>query len=126
MCARLNLAASSAVVASGSNNLSLLNCNLYSDSRPVSDRYANVTPTMPSYCDHSNKAQVKGSATLSQGVYCGDVSVNAGPTLTLISGIYYFNGTNLSVTAVVALGLTASCFFPFHLRDYCMRTAILD
>jgi len=134
----LDLAASSAVVASGSNNLNLINCNLYSDSnaspsltvngsakvsanlvgavgsvsgtsnitapngiktgmRPVSDPYANVTPTVPSYCDHNNKIQVKGSTTLSPGIYCGDVSVNAGAALTLSSGIYYFNGANLSV-----------------------------
>jgi Flp pilus assembly protein TadG len=130
--------ASSTVAVSGSNNLNLLNCNLYSDSsaapslnvsgsatvsanlvgavgsvsgansitatngiktgiRPVSDPYANVTPAMPSYCDYNNKIQVKGTSSLNPGVYCGDISVNAGATLTLNPGIYYFNGANLAV-----------------------------
>lgn len=134
----LDPTASSAVAVNGSNNLNLINCNLYSDSnaapslnvsgsaavsanlvgvvgtvsgssnitatngirtgmRPVSDPYANVTPTMPTYCDYNNKIQVKGTATLDPGVYCGDISVNAGATLTLNPGIYYFSGANLSV-----------------------------
>src|SRR5260370_21655762 len=41
--------------------------------------------------------QVKGTTTLSPGVYCGDISVNAGATVTLSPGIYYFSGANLSV-----------------------------
>ncbi|WP_324402027.1 TadE/TadG family type IV pilus assembly protein [Bradyrhizobium sp.] len=134
----LDPTASSAVAVSGSNNLNLVNCNLYSDSnaapslnvsgsaavsanqvgvvgtvsgtsnitaqngiktgmRAVTDPYQNVVPTMPTWCDTNNKIQVKGTTTLSPGVYCGDVSVNAGATLTLDPGIYYFNGANLSV-----------------------------
>lgn len=134
----LDPTASSTVAVSGSNNLNLINCNLYSDSsaspslnvngaaavsanqvgavgsvsgaskitatngirtgiKPVTDPYANVTPTMPPYCDYNNKMQVKGTTSLSPGVYCGDVSVNAGATLTLNPGIYYFSGSNLSV-----------------------------
>jgi hypothetical protein len=41
--------------------------------------------------------QVKGTTTLSPGVYCGDISVNAGATVTLSPGVYYFSGANLSV-----------------------------
>jgi len=134
----LDPTASSTVAVSGSNNLNLINCNLYSDSsaapslnvsgaasvsanqvgavgsvsgasnitatngiktgiRPVSDPYANVSPIMPSYCDYNNKMQVKGTTSLNPGVYCGDINVNAGATLTLNPGIYYFNGANLSV-----------------------------
>jgi len=134
----LNPTAGSAVAVSGSNNLNLSNCNLYSDSnaapslnvsgsatvsanqvgvvgtisgtsnvtaqngiktgmRPVADPYQNVTPTMPTWCDYNNKIQVKGTTSLNPGVYCGDISVNAGATLTLNPGIYYFNGANLSV-----------------------------
>jgi len=65
--------------------------------RAVTDPYANVTPTMPTYCDYNNKMQVKGTTTLSPGVYCGDISVNAGATVTLSPGVYYFSGANLSV-----------------------------
>ncbi len=134
----LDPTASSTVSVSGSNNLNLINCNLYSNSnaapslnvsgtakvsanqvgvvgtvsgasnitatngiktgmRAVTDPYANVTPTMPTYCDYNNKMQVKGTTTLSPGVYCGDISVNAGATVTLSPGIYYFSGANLSV-----------------------------
>ncbi len=134
----LDPTASSTVSVSGSNNLNLINCNLYSDSnaapslnvsgsanvsanqvgvvgtvsgasnitatngiktgmRAVTDPYANVTPTMPTYCDYPNKKQVKGTTTLLPGVYCGDISVNAGATVTLSPGIYYFSGANLSV-----------------------------
>jgi len=134
----LDPTASSTVSVSGSNNLNLINCNLYSDSnaapslnvsgtatvsanqvgvvgtvsgasnitatngiktgmRAVTDPYANVTPTMPTYCDYNNKMQVKGTTTLSPGVYCGDISVNAGAIVTLSPGIYYFSGANLSV-----------------------------
>jgi hypothetical protein len=134
----LDPTASSTVSVSGSNNLNLMNCNLYSDSnaspslnvsgsarvsanqvgvvgsvsgagnitatngirtgiKAVSDPYANVTPAMPTFCDYNNKMQVKGTTALNPGVYCGDVAVNAGATLTLNPGIYYFNGANLSV-----------------------------
>ncbi|MEN3350939.1 MAG: hypothetical protein V7632_4574 [Bradyrhizobium sp.] len=65
--------------------------------RPTPDPYANVTPTVPAYCDYSNKFNVKGTTTLSPGSYCGDISVNAGAMLTLDPGIYYLKGSNLSV-----------------------------
>ncbi|WP_083632547.1 pilus assembly protein TadG-related protein [Bradyrhizobium sp. NAS96.2] len=65
--------------------------------RAIGDPYANVTPTMPTWCDYSNKFNVKGTTTLSPGSYCGDISVAAGATLTFNPGIYYFNGANLSV-----------------------------
>lgn len=134
----LDPTASSAVAVSGSNNLNLINCNLYSDSsaapslnvngsakvsanqvgvvgsisgssnitatngirtgvRPVADPYQNVSLSMPTHCDYNNKIMVKGTSSLSPGVYCGDIAVNAGATLTLNPGIYYFNGANLSV-----------------------------
>lgn len=134
----LDPTASSTVAISGSNNINLTNCNLYSDSnaapslnvggsatvsanqvdavgtisgasnitatngirtgvRPVSDPYANVVLTDPSYCDFNNKIQVKGTTSLNPGVYCGDIAVDAGATLTLNPGTYYFSGANLTV-----------------------------
>ncbi|MFB9269235.1 TadE/TadG family type IV pilus assembly protein [Bradyrhizobium erythrophlei] len=65
--------------------------------RAIADPYANVTPTMPTWCDYSRKFNVTSSTTLSPGSYCGDISVTGGATLTLNPGIYYFNGANLSV-----------------------------
>jgi Flp pilus assembly protein TadG len=81
---------------SGASNITATN-GIKTGMRAVTDPYANVTPTMPTYCDYNNKMQVKGTTTLSPGVYCGDISVNAGATLTLSPGIYYFSGANLSV-----------------------------
>jgi hypothetical protein len=52
---------------------------------------------MPTYCDYNGKMQVKGTTSLDPGVYCGDVAVNAGATLTLNPGVYYFSGSNFSV-----------------------------
>jgi len=77
--------------------------------RAIADPYANVTPTMPTWCDYSNKFNVKGITILSPGSYCGDISVNAGATLTLTPGIYYLNGANLSVAGnatILGTGVT--------------------
>jgi hypothetical protein len=64
---------------------------------PATDPYANVTPPTQSGCSYNNKFNVKNQTELSPGVYCGDISVNAGATLTLDPGIYYFNSSNLTV-----------------------------
>jgi Flp pilus assembly protein TadG len=135
----LDPTASSTVSVSGSNNLNLINCNLYSDSnaapslnvsgsakvsanqvgvvgtvsgasnitatsgiktgmRAVTDPYDNITRTMPTHCDDTKKYNLKpGDSLPGPGVYCGNISVNAGATLTLSAGIYYLNGANLSV-----------------------------
>lgn len=81
---------------SGASSITATN-GIRTGMRAVADPYANVTPIMPTGCDYTNKLMVKGTTTLSPGVYCGDVVVNAGATLTLNPGIYYFNGANLSV-----------------------------
>ncbi|MGQ0684363.1 MAG: TadE/TadG family type IV pilus assembly protein [Bradyrhizobium sp.] len=65
--------------------------------RPVADPYENFNPYIPAGCDTSNKINVKGTTSLSPGSYCGDIAVNAGATLTLDPGVYYFNGANLTV-----------------------------
>jgi len=62
------------------------------------DPYANVSPPAPGGCDYNNKFQVKNATTLTAGVYCGDIAVNAGATLTLNPGIYYLNGSSLTVS----------------------------
>jgi Flp pilus assembly protein TadG len=65
--------------------------------RPVADPYAEFSPNIPASCDTSSKLNIKGTTSLSPGSYCGDISVNAGATLTLDPGVYYLNGANLSV-----------------------------
>ena len=81
---------------SGASSITATN-GIRTGTRPAADPYANVTPTMPTWCDYSNKFNVKGSTTLNPASYCGDISVAAGATLTLNPGVYYFNGANLSV-----------------------------
>jgi Flp pilus assembly protein TadG len=147
----LDPTASSTVSVSGSNNLNLINCNLYSNSnaapslnvsgsakvsanqvgvvgsvsgasnitatngiktgmRAVSDPYDKITPTMPTYCDYTKNYNLKpGDSLPGPGVYCGNISVNAGATLTLSAGIYYLNGANLSVAGnatITGIGVT--------------------
>jgi Flp pilus assembly protein TadG len=136
----LNSTASPAVKVSGSNQLNLVNCNLYSDSnaspslnvsgsatvsanqvgvvgdisgasnitaangirtgmRPVADPYADVSPPSEPSCD-SKKYTINANGkttSLDPGCYTGDITVNAGATLNLNPGIYYFDGANLSV-----------------------------
>jgi len=136
----LNATASSAINLSGSNQMSLVKCNLYSNSnaspslnvsgsstltanlvsvvgtvsgassitstngirtrtRPASDPYANTSPpTKPACSNGKTIVNSNGKNTsLSPGCYSGDVTVNAGATLNLDPGIYYFDGSTLSV-----------------------------
>jgi Flp pilus assembly protein TadG len=105
----LNATASPAVSVSGTNNLNLINCNLYSDSAASPyDPYPNLT--MPTSCDYTKKYNLKpGDSLPGPGIYCGDIAVNAGANLTLAPGVYYFNGANLSVAGnatVTGTGVT--------------------
>ena len=62
----------------------------------VADPYANVS--IPAFfgCTEQN-FKANNNITISPGVYCGGISVNAGATLTLEPGIYYLDGGNLTV-----------------------------
>jgi Flp pilus assembly protein TadG len=64
---------------------------------PAIDPYANVTPPTPTGPKYNNKINVKNQTELSPGIYYGDISVNAGATLTLDPGTYYFDSSNLTV-----------------------------
>ncbi len=66
------------------------------------DPYADVP--MPSYsgCDQHNYT-AKNTVTLSPGVYCGGLSLNAGAVVTLSPGTYVMNGGNLSVNGGATL-----------------------
>ncbi|WP_338822184.1 pilus assembly protein TadG-related protein [Bradyrhizobium septentrionale] len=136
----LNATASPAVNVSGSNQLNLIKCNLYSNSnaspslnvagsaavsanqvgvvgdvsgassitatngikthiKPVADPYANVSPPSEPSCTNA-KITVNANGktnSLSPGCYKGNITVNAGATLSLDPGIYYLDGANLSV-----------------------------
>lgn len=69
---------------------------------PVTDPYA--ADSFPSFgaCTAHNYSANK-SETISAGVYCGGIAVNAGAQLTLNPGIYYLDGGNLSVNGGATL-----------------------
>ncbi|AMN42475.1 pilus assembly protein TadG-related protein [Rhodoplanes sp. Z2-YC6860] len=60
----------------------------------VTDPYAKVSYPQFFGCTQQNLS-VKNNQTISPGVYCGGISVNAGATLTLQPGIYYLDGGTL-------------------------------
>ena len=136
----LNSNANSAVSVGGGNQLDLVKCNLYSNSkaspsldvsgsaavsanqvgvvgdisgesnitapngkrthiRPIADPYADVYPPAKPSC--SNKKIIVNAngktETLDPGCYSGSITVNAGASLNLSPGIYYLDGTNISV-----------------------------
>lgn len=62
----------------------------------VADPYASVNYPSYSGCDHRNYS-THSSVTLSPGVFCGGISINAGGSVTLSPGIYYLDGGNLSM-----------------------------
>ncbi|AYG58940.1 TadE/TadG family type IV pilus assembly protein [Rhizobium jaguaris] len=70
---------------------------------PVTDPYADVQ--MPTYsgCTINGKENIKGKTTLDPGVYCGDITVNAGAVLTLNPGIYILDRANLKVNGGATL-----------------------
>ena len=68
----------------------------------VADPY--VTSSYPAFssCTAQNFKANKDQ-TISPGVYCGGITVNAGTTLTLQSGIYYLDGGTLQVNGGATL-----------------------
>ncbi len=68
----------------------------------VTDPYANAS--FPAFfgCTQQN-FNAKNNQTISPGVYCGGIGVNAGATLTLQPGIYYLDGGTLQVNGGATL-----------------------
>jgi Flp pilus assembly protein TadG len=62
----------------------------------VADPYANVSVPPPSGCDYNNKSY-KNNVTISPGVYCQGIQVNAGANVTMSPGIYYIDRGSFSV-----------------------------
>jgi hypothetical protein len=84
---------------SGASNITATN-GIRTGIRPVADPYADFSPPpTPSSCVQGKQTiNSNGKVnSLSPGCYSGDITVNAGATLNLSSGIYYLNGANLSV-----------------------------
>jgi hypothetical protein len=69
---------------------------------PTRDPYAGASFGSFSGCDY-NKMSVKNTATLSPGVYCNGLSLNAGANVFLQPGIYYIDQGSLSVNGGATL-----------------------
>lgn len=63
---------------------------------PINDPYASSSFTTPSGCLKHNYT-AKTTVTLSPGVYCGGLDVNAGAIVTLNPGVYYMDGGDFTV-----------------------------
>ncbi|WFU56957.1 pilus assembly protein TadG-related protein [Bradyrhizobium pachyrhizi] len=103
----LNVAGSAAVSAnlvgvvgevSGASNITATN-GIKTHIRPIADPYANVSPPSEPSCTNAKITVNSNGKTnsLSPGCYKGNITVNAGATLSLDPGIYYLDGANLSV-----------------------------
>jgi hypothetical protein len=62
----------------------------------VADPYATASFPAFSGCTTQNFTG-KDTVTISPGVYCGGIKLNAGANVTLNAGIYYFDGGDLTV-----------------------------
>jgi hypothetical protein len=107
-----NSASSSAVSGSGSSTVTALSVNtvgevsgvshfdvsagINTSLAPVADPYAALSLPSLGTCTAHNTT-VKNTATLTPGVYCGGISVNAGATATLSPGVYYMDQGSLTV-----------------------------
>lgn len=61
----------------------------------VGDPLAALPDMSPGACDHIN-LEVKSTATLNPGVYCGGITLRLKPTVTFSPGIYYLVGGGLN------------------------------
>jgi Flp pilus assembly protein TadG len=68
----------------------------------MADPYASASPGSYSGCDQNNFS-AKNSVTISPGVYCGGMSMNAGATVTFNPGVYYLDRGGLSVAGNATL-----------------------
>lgn len=75
----------------------------------IADPYQNIALPRLTGCDYGSKITVQSITTLYPGVYCGDIKINAGASLTLTPGIYYLDRSSLSMqgnATIVGSGVT--------------------
>ena len=109
----LNVAGSASVTAnqviasgeiSGLGNITTTN-GVRTHVRPTADPYENTYPPIKPGCSNG-KITVNANGktnTISPGCYSGSITVNAGATLELEPGVYYLDGSNLSVAGNATL-----------------------
>ena len=120
-----NSSSSTALNVSGSATLSALAINvvggvsgianittvqgIHTGVLPIGDPYANVQVPSFSGCDHTNFS-AQTTMTISPGVYCGGMTLNAGANVTLNPGVYIIAGGSLSVNGQAKMQGTGVTF----------------
>jgi len=94
---------------SGASNITTIQGNRTGIS-PVADPYADVPMPTFSGCDQKNFT-AKKAITLSPGVYCGGMKLDAGAVVTLNPGIYILDQGSLSVAGGATLIGNGVTFF---------------
>lgn len=89
---------------SGSTGITATN-GIRTGVRAMSDPYASFSPPAMPSCDNKNyTVNSNGKTTsLDPGCYAGNITINAGASLNLSPGVYYLNGSNLSVAGNATL-----------------------
>jgi hypothetical protein len=95
---------------SGTSNITATN-GIRTGVRAMADPYASFAPSAMPACDSKNySVNSNGKTTsLDPGCYSGNITVNAGASLNLSAGIYYINGSSLSVAgnaSITGTGVT--------------------
>ena len=95
---------------SGTSNITATN-GIRTGVRAMADPYASFSPPTAPACDPKNyTVNSNGKTTsLDPGCYSGNITINAGASLNLSPGIYYLNGSNLSVAgnaSITGTGVT--------------------
>ena len=86
---------------SGGSGITTAN-GIHTNSTAADDPYATVNPPSFSGCN-ANASKIKTTVTLSPGVYCNGLTLNAGANVTLNPGIYYIDRGSLSVNGGATL-----------------------
>jgi Flp pilus assembly protein TadG len=69
---------------------------------PIADPYANVVMPTPGGCDYNNKTY-KTATTITPGVYCNGLQLNAGAVVTMSPGIYFIDRGSLQMAGGATL-----------------------
>ena len=87
---------------------------VHTGSQAAADPYSNVPLPTYSGCDNNNLT-IKNTQTISPGVYCGGLQLNAGADVTMQPGIYIMDGGSLQISGGATLtGTGVTIVFTSH------------
>ena len=90
---------------------------------PEPDPFAQrAAPAFSSGCDYTNfKVNSGGPETLTPGVYCNGITLNAGSVVTFSPGLYVLNGGGLSVSGNAVMHGTGVTFYSTGSASYAYK-----